>query len=143
MQQLMEKLKCQANRDSTKRMYYGVWKNFNQFIIRLDQKPKTWEERLVLYVGFLVENNKKSATVRSYVSAIKSVLKQDNVELNENAYLIAALMKACKLVNDRVRTHLPIHKNLLNMIIYQVQMFFESRSQMYLSVIYSAIFVAA
>ena len=80
----MEELKLHRHRDSTKAMYYSVWKAFNQFFIRLDEKPATWEDRLVLFVGYLVQKKLKATTINSYISAIKSVLMQDGVKLNED-----------------------------------------------------------
>ena len=35
LEQIVEKLKYQSNRKSTDRVYYQIWKQFNQFFIRL------------------------------------------------------------------------------------------------------------
>ena len=45
LQAIVEKLKLQRVRDSTKKNYYGVWKLFNDFFIQLDEKPNNWEDR--------------------------------------------------------------------------------------------------
>ena len=100
LDRIIDRLKNQKNRESTRKIYYSVWKNFNHFCIQLDLKPETWEERLVLFVGYLVKNDLKSTTIKSYISAIKSVLLDDGIELNENKYLISSLTRACKYVND-------------------------------------------
>ena len=42
---------------STRKTYHRIWKLFNQFFLRLDDKPSTWEQRLILFTGFLVNNN--------------------------------------------------------------------------------------
>ena len=68
----------------TQQNYYGIWKNFNRFFLRLDVKPNAWEERLKLYVGYLVGCNKQSMTIKSYISAIKAVLYGVGIELNED-----------------------------------------------------------
>ena len=104
LQRIVNKLKDQSNRKSTDKMYYQVWKNFNNFFIHLDSKPLPWEDRLVLYVGNLIELDRKSRTIKSYISAIRSVLGKDGVLLNENKYLLTSLTKACKLRNDKVET---------------------------------------
>ena len=112
MMEIVEKLKHQQHRDSTKKNYYSVWHSFNKFFIRLDIKPNNWEDRLTLYVAFLIENNKKSTTVKSYISAIKVILAENNIQLKEDAYLLEALTRACKLNNDRVHVHLPIRQGV-------------------------------
>ena len=76
MRSILEKLKNQSNRDSTRIGYHKIWTRFNKFIIRLDIKPKTWEERVALFAAQLVEEGRKSSTIQSYVSAIKSTLKK-------------------------------------------------------------------
>ena len=35
------------------------------------------------------------------------------MQLHEDLFLITSLTKACKLVNDKVRTKLPVRKDLL------------------------------
>ena len=71
---IINELRNGARRLTTRKNYYSVWKCFNKFYIRLDRKPETWEERLVLFVGYLVEGKKKSQTIKSYISAIRAVL---------------------------------------------------------------------
>ena len=81
--QVVEKLKLQHHQDSTRKSYYSTWRQFNEFFIKLDEKPDNWEDRLILFVGYLVEDNKKSSTIKSYVSAIKPVLREDGIVMNE------------------------------------------------------------
>ena len=85
------------HRCSTKTSYYGTWKQFNEFFIRLDHKPKSLEDRLVLFVAYLIENKRKSSTIRSYISAIRAVLANDGVTLNDDKVLLMSLTQACKL----------------------------------------------
>ena len=99
----------------------GIWRKFNDFIIKLDSIPSSWEERLSLYVGNMVNLKFQSSTIRTYISAIKSVLADDGYELRQPKLLFASLTRACKLVNDRVRNRFPISKPLLEMILFQVQ----------------------
>ena len=71
--------------------YYGIWKNFNNFIIQLDIKLTNWEDRLVLYLAYLIQGNRKSKTIKSYISAIKAVLYNSGIEISEDTALLAAL----------------------------------------------------
>ena len=77
VESIVTKLKRERNRSTTREKYYGIWRTFNQFFIKLDRKPDSWEERLVLFIRYLIQDKKKSSTVKSYISAIKSVLKED------------------------------------------------------------------
>ena len=67
MKNIIENLKVQRHRSSTQANYYAIWKMFNQFFVKLDVKPKTWEERLILVVGYLVHKQLKANTINSYV----------------------------------------------------------------------------
>ena len=143
MQNIVEGLKVQRHRDSTKATYYSVWRTFNQFYIKLDVKPPTWEERLVLFVGYLVQQKLKATTVNSYISAIKAVLKQDGVQLNKDRYILNSLVKACKYVNYQVRTRLPIQKRLCAYLIHHTENYFRDHNQPYLACLYTALFASA
>ena len=70
LHRIIDTLKSNRLRDSTRQNYYCVWKQFNKLFLKLDHKPGTWEERITLYVGFLIDQGKHSQTVRSYVSAL-------------------------------------------------------------------------
>ena len=120
IQQIMDKLKNESNRNSTKKNYHCVWRHFNEFFIKLDVKPRNWEDRLTLFVGHPIEDQKKSSTIKSYISAIKYVLREDRITINENKSLLNLLTKACHYINDRVRTRLPIHKDLLHALLLQI-----------------------
>ena len=91
----------------------------------------------MLFIGFLVETNKQSMTVKSYVSAIKSVLADEGITINENRYLVGSLTKACKLKNDVLQTRLPIHKGLLVMLITEIKNRYLDLGQVFLSILYS------
>ena len=125
----------------TRRNYYSVWRTFNQFFICLDRKPNSWEDRLVLFVGFLANQEKKSTTIKSYISAVKAVLKEDGITLNENRFLLNAIMKGCHLVNDKVFTRLSIKKGLLILILKAVKQLLSD--QTYLIVLYKAMLTTA
>ena len=71
VQVVVDRLSMECFRDSTKQTNYRIWKLFNQFFIKLDDRPRSWNDRLVLFTGFLVDSQLQSATVKSYISAIK------------------------------------------------------------------------
>ena len=143
MENLIVRVRHKSKRCSTQKNYYSVWKAFNQFFIKLDVKPASWEERLTLYVGYLIQNNKKSSTVRSYISAIKAVLREDNITLSEDKYLLSSLTKACRFINDKVQTRLPIQKGLLRIILNSTLNGFMECGQVYLAHLYRALFASA
>ena len=120
---------------------YG--KKFNQFFIKLDRKPTTWEDRIILFAGYLIDEKKKSTTVRSYVSAIKYILAEDGVFINENKFLLTSLTRACKLINDKVRTRLLIQKGLLIVLLSTAKNHFLTNNQPFLHKLYSALFTSA
>ena len=110
--------------------------------MRLDRRPSTWEDRIILFLGHLINEKKQSATVKSYLSAIREVLKDDGIRLNEDEFLVSSLARACRYVNNHVRTRLPIHKDMLGMLINQVELHFNNLNQPYLKILYMAIFSA-
>ena len=105
------------------------------------KRPNTSKDRVVLYAGFLIDQGKKSTTVRPYVSAIRSVLMDDEVILNENKYLLTSITKACKLINDKVRTRLPIQSGMLKLILKQIDR--EYDTQCYLKALFKAMVAAS
>ena len=100
MENILNKLKLQNKRDSTAVTYLSVWRKFNSFIIQLDKIPPTWEERIALFGAFLVQTGKQSCTIKSYYSAIKATLRDDDYAVNNDRVMLITLTKACKLVND-------------------------------------------
>ena len=105
-------------------------------MINLDRKPKLWEDRTTLFIAYLVDKGTQSNTVKSYVSAIKKTLIIDSYDWDDKLVLVRMLAKACRIINDSVRTRLPIHYNLLEMILFEVQRYFTGRNQVYLESLY-------
>ena len=120
MERIIEKLKSCKNCESTKRNYLGIWRNFNKFVMRLDKPPKTWEHRTVLFCAHLIEDGIQSATLKSYVSAIKCVLKDDGYKLQNDQFIITTLTRACRNINDKVFIRKPISRNVLEVLIFEV-----------------------
>ena len=137
---LLDQLKNEGNKDSTKLAYYNSWKKFNQFLIRLDNIPQSWEVRTSLYCTYLICVKKlQSSTVKSYTSAIKSVLKTDGYTWDDGKVLLNTLTKSCKLKYDTIKTRLPIQKGLLELILFNIRKKYES--QPYLEAMYITAFL--
>ena len=102
-----------------------------------------WENRITLFVGYLIDNGKQSSTVKSNVSAIKAVLTNHGIKINEDQFLINSLTKACRLINDRIRTWLPIQKDMLAILLNQIDKHFDNVNQPYLKIMYKALFSTA
>ena len=118
---IVEKLKANQVRPSTSKVYLAIWCSFNKFLIRLDRKPSSWEDRTQLYCAVLIEDGRQSSTVKSYVSAIKAMLSLLNYRWNEKKILLNSLTKACRLSNYHVRARFPIHQRLLEMMLFEVE----------------------
>ena len=74
--QVMDRLKSQ--KDSTARNYLSIWRHFNTFLIRLDRRPNSWKERTAFFCSYLIQKGRtQSSTIASYISAIKTTLKND------------------------------------------------------------------
>ena len=99
-----------------------------------------WEDRLTLFVGYLIQNNRQSTTMHSYICAIKAVLRMNGIDIKEDRYLLASMVHACRLKNDKLRTRLPVQKGMLCILLETVQEHFLSINQPYLSIMYRALF---
>ena len=91
----------------------------------------------------VIDMKKQSSTVKSYISAVKSVLRDDGIILNDQLFQLNSLTKACKLVNDKVCTRLPIQRGLLRILLKKVEEHFLQNQQPYLAVMYQALFSTA
>ena len=121
LRNILDKLLMNQTRVSTSKNYLCVWRQFNKFLISLDVMPTLWEDRTSLFVAYLIDKGVQSGTVKSYVSAIKKTLVNDKYDWKDELVLLSSLAKACKLVNDKVRTRLPIHCSLLEMILFELE----------------------
>ena len=139
--EIVERLRLERHRSSTQAQYYCVWKLFNKFFIKLDIKPTSWEDRLTLFVGYLVHTGRKSTTIKSYISAVKAVLATGHIKLKEDRALLNSLTRACRLRYNRVSTKLPIKKPLLEQILHATDTIFDQ--QLYLKLMYKVLFITA
>lgn len=140
---VIERLSNDGIQESTKKMYHSVWCNFNQFLLSFDDLPTTWEDKMVLFASFLADIGNSSATVSSYMSAIRYVLRHDGIEVSNTSCRLSLIIRACKLHNDVVTVRRPIRLGLLNLILGQVNKIYLGNSQPYLAALYHAIFVSA
>ena len=142
---IVEKLSAEQYRDSTRHTYHRIWKLFNRFFIRLDFKPKNWEQRLILFTGYLVNEGLKSSTVKTYISAIREVLRELRIPISQDNYLISSLTKACRLKNDVVVQRFPIHKGVLKLLLTELSNLYAGTrdQQPYLESLYKAIYSTA
>ena len=134
---MIEQLKCVKNRESTKQNYLSVWCKFNKFLLRLDCKPQSWEDRASLFGASLVEEGIQSSTLRSYMSAIKRILIDDGYPWDDTKLLLETLIRGCRVINDHVKTHLPIQSGLLEMILFEIRRM--CNNQYYLEILYQTI----
>ena len=139
----MDNLKFQRHTDSTEKTYHKVWTIFNKFYIKLDVKPRSWEQQIILFMGFLVDSKLKSSTVKSYISAIRSVLSDLNVRILQENFTLAALTRACRIRNDELVIRLPIQKDLINLILDCLHTNFAKLGQFYLLNLYMSVFATA
>ena len=79
--------------------------------------------------------------IRSYVSAIKSTLKADGYAWNDDLLVLESLMKACHLINDTVHIRLPISRNLLEILLFEVDRIFDQ--QPFLLALFQALYAVA
>ena len=91
MDNILQQLKQMWHRDSTCSNYYGIWKKFNKFILRLDIRPTNWEDRLVMYVAYLIHMKRCSTTIKS----------NGGIAINEDTALLATLTQACHLHSNQ------------------------------------------
>ena len=123
--------------------YYGIWKSFSDFFLRLDDKPCTWDQHLTLFIGYLIDQHRKSTTIKRYISAIKSVLWDDGIEINDNQMLWTSLTRACRIHNDTIQTKFPIKRGLLNMLVTSLDKFYQLNQQPYLVHMYKVLLCMA
>lgn len=142
-ERIVEKLSNDDIQESTKKMYHSVWCSFNQFLLTFDDLPTTWEDKMVLYASFLADIGNSSATVSSYMSAIRYVLRHDGIQVSNTSCKLSSIIRACKLHNDVVTVRRPIRSGLLKLILAQVNEIFLGNGQPYLAALYRAIFVSA
>ena len=87
----LEQLKRLRTRNSTYENYCKIWKCFNKFLVTLDFIPDEWEDQLVLFCVHIINKGTKSSTLKSYISAIKGILRDDNYEWQQEMAILSTL----------------------------------------------------
>ena len=141
---VIEHLKSNQNRKSTTKNYLSIWRNFNGFLINLegDKSGLSWEEKTVLFGTHLVEKGAQSATIASYFSAIKHILKTDDYPWDEKKAQLIMITRSCRILNDTLRIRLPIQIKLLELILFELDRHYGGK-QPYLCTLYKAAFSLA
>ena len=67
----------------------------------------------------------------------------NNIEIDEDTYLLGSLTKACRVHNDHFTQRLPIQKGMLGVLIKNTDMWFQAKGQPFLSVLYRTLFSTA
>ena len=88
-----------------------------------------------------MNQERQSATIKSYISAIKAVLREDGVKLEQDNYLLASLTKACKIKKDRLTIRFPIQKKVLRLLLNQADIMYHD--QLYRKRLFRAMFATA
>ena len=91
-----------------------------------------------MYIAYLIDLGYQSSSIKSYISGIKKLVTLDNYKWKDDEVLVTSLTKACRLINDRVETRLPISCSLLEMILFELKRMFGN--QPYLLNMYRALF---
>ena len=82
-------------------------------------------------------------TIRTYISVIRAVLMEDDIKIEQDNFVLSALVRACKIKNDRLIARLPIHKDLLKILLDEIDKYYTAKGQSYLRTMYQAIFATA
>ena len=144
MKGIINRLQAERFHNSTRKTYYTIWKQFANFFLKLDYKPIEWVDRITLFICYLIENQLQSATIKSYLSALRAVLAEDGIKIPYDNFVLSALIRASQMKNDSLRIRIPIHKNLLNRILAEItKYFFNEKNQLYLAKMYLVLFSSA
>ena len=94
----------------------------NKFLNKLDFVPESWEERVSYFCAHLIDvHGIQSTTLKSYVSAIKHILKVKEYEWNDGKVYLDVLVRSCKLINDHQTIQLPIQFKLFELILLETE----------------------
>ena len=72
---------------------------------------------------------------------IKAVLREDNIVLSEDRFLLTSLLRACKFKNDIVKTRIPIQCDLLYLLVNKLEDKFQAHP--YLLALYKSMLLSA
>lgn len=85
------------------------------FYHKLDEKHQPYEQRLALFIAYMIKKRYEKATIKTYISGIKYMLRNIiKVSVDDEQYHFSALIKSARYRNNKVFLRLPIKLNLLN-----------------------------
>lgn len=122
---------------------HEFWTSFNKFLIKLDRMLLTWEDCIYVYIAHLVNNKKSINTVKSYLSAIRLILKWDGIDLQEDKNLLSSLLTTCKLKNKSLFIRMAIRFKILKAVIDHTDKMLNRCGQEYLGMLLKAMFCTA
>lgn len=133
-----------AVQDSSLKVYITAWRAMNDFYCRLDNKPKPYEQRLALFVAYMIKKRYEKQTIKTYISGIKYVLRNIlHIQIDDAAFSFTALIKGARYKNSKPHLRLPIKLRLLNRILDEVEKVPRLGGQPYLVKLYRAMFASA
>ena len=68
--------------------------------MRLDDRPTTWDDKLVMFTANLIVEKHPEPMIRSYVSAVRTFLKEDGIQIDNNSVTLSALLKSTKYTTE-------------------------------------------
>lgn len=141
---VLDELEVKAVEDSTMKVYMVAWHAINNFYCRLDNKPKPWQQRMALFIAFMIKKRFEKSTIKTYIAGIKYVLRNIlHIDVDDNSFRFTALIKAARYKNNKVNIRMPIKLGLLNRILEETTNIKRLRNQPYLVALYRAMFAAA
>ena len=96
-----------------------------------------------MFGAYLVDKGVQSSTLKSYFSTIKYILRQDGYKWDEDKVILSSLVRGCKLENDRLKVRLPIQKGLMELLLFELERFYNVNPQPYLECLYQTMFCLA
>lgn len=106
--------------------------------------PPKWEDRIIVWATHLANNRKKSATIKSYISAVRYCLSLDGIKVPHSNCELAAIVQAAKQMNDKLFLRLPIQKDLLRLLLNFIRShYLQQKGQLYLAHALMAMFSMA
>lgn len=128
---------------STSETYHTVWRNFLNFLNEFKNLPSKYEDKMVMYAAHLGNEGAHSATVGSYMSAIRYKLRKDGIDIPDKNFEIASIIRTCKLKNNRVFYRCGISKPMLKDLLQATKELLYDNGQEYQYFLYRAIFLTA
>ena len=85
-------------------MFNNATSSCKRCMILISRLTLTSMIRNIMFCAYLIDNGSiQSQTVKSYIPAIKAIVKNDGYCWDDNRVMLGTLMQACKLQNDRLQ----------------------------------------